>query len=86
MPKTATITVKVDPRLNAEVEEIFQELGITRTEAIDLFYHQIQRYHGLPFEPEIPNAETLQAIAEAEKGIDLVICEGADDLFKKLGI
>ena len=86
MPKTATITVKVDPRLNAEVEEIFQELGITRTEAITLFYHQIQHYHSLPFEPEIPNEETLQAIAEAEKGIDLVSCADADDLFKKLGI
>ncbi len=61
MAKRATITVKVDSTLKFEVEPIFQELGLTTTEALDTFY-------------------------EAEQGINLVVCEDADDLFKKLGI
>ena len=40
----------------------------------------------LHFDVKIPNEETLKAIDEAEKGIDLVECDDADDLFRKLGI
>jgi antitoxin component of RelBE/YafQ-DinJ toxin-antitoxin module len=38
------------------------------------------------FDERIPNEETLKAIEEAEKGIDLIKCDDADDLFRKLGI
>ena len=34
----------------------------------------------------VPNKETLKAIDEAEKGIDLIPCDDAEDLFKKLGV
>ena len=40
----------------------------------------------LHFDVKIPNEETLKAIDEAEKGIDLIECDDADDLFRKLGI
>ena len=40
----------------------------------------------LPFDTWIPNAETLKTIEEAEKGINLIECNDADDLFRKLGI
>jgi len=87
MAKRATITVQVDSTLKSEVEPIFQELGLTTTEAIDTFFRQVKRYHRLPFpEENLPNEETRQAIYEAEQGINLVVCEDADDLFKKLGI
>ena len=36
----------------------------------------------LHFDVKIPNEETLKAINEAEKGIDLVECDDADDLFR----
>jgi len=38
------------------------------------------------YDERIPNAETLRAIDEAEKGIGLVECDDANDLFRKLGI
>jgi antitoxin component of RelBE/YafQ-DinJ toxin-antitoxin module len=40
----------------------------------------------LLFDTRIPNAETLKTIEEAEKGINLIECSDADDLFRKLGI
>jgi len=40
----------------------------------------------LPFETRIPNEETLKTIDEAERGIGLIECEDADNLFRKLGI
>ncbi len=38
------------------------------------------------YDLRIPNAETLKAIDEAEKGIGLVECDDTIDLFRKLGI
>ena len=35
---------------------------------------------------DTPNAETRQAIYDAEHGANLVVCEHANDLFRKLGI
>ena len=35
---------------------------------------------------DAPNAETRQAIYDAEHGANLVVCEHANDLFRKLGI
>ena len=86
MARTATIMAEIDPNLKTEVENIFKELGITTAEAIDAFYHKVKQHHGLPFDMEMPNEETLQAMYEAEKGIDLIVCENAEDMFKKLDI
>lgn len=38
------------------------------------------------FDARIPNEETLKAIDETEKGIGLIECDDADNLFRKLGI
>lgn len=86
MAKTATVSAKIDPSLKVEVETIFQELGVTTSEAIDAFFHEVKRHHRLPFEMEIPNKTTDQAIYEAERGMNLVVCENSDDMFRKLGI
>jgi mRNA interferase YafQ len=37
----STIRANIEPQLKAIVEEIFQQLGLTTTEAITLFYQQI---------------------------------------------
>lgn len=86
MQKTAVITTKVEPRLKEDVNVIFKRIGLSTTDAITLFFKMVRKNNGLPFETEIPNAETLQAIEEIEQGKDLVVCKDADDLFKKLGI
>lgn len=35
---------------------------------------------------DAPNAETRQAMYDAEHGVNLVVCDNASDLFRKLGI
>ena len=86
MAKTAVITTRIEPGLKEDVNAIFKQLGLSATEAVTLFYKMVKRKNGLPFETEIPNQETLQAIKEIEEGKDLVICKDADDLFRKLEI
>jgi DNA-damage-inducible protein J len=86
MAELSTITAKIDPILKAEVETIFQKMDLSINEAINLFFVQVKHSGTLPFGLEIPNEETIRAINNARKGIDLVVCENEDDMFKKLGI
>ena len=42
MSRTATVRARVEPRLKADVERLLHRLGISTTEAINLFYSQIR--------------------------------------------
>ena len=42
--------------------------------------------HGNLYSENVPNAETLKAIENIEKGKDLIESKDADDLFRRLGI
>jgi DNA-damage-inducible protein J len=84
MPKTATIHTRIEPEIKSQVDNILNELGISTTEAINLFFRQVIRYRGIPLDLRIPNAETVSAIDEAERGIDLHRCENLEQLFKEL--
>lgn len=50
MAKTATIRVQVKPEVKYEAEAIFEQLGLSASEAITLFYRQVIMRSGLPFE------------------------------------
>ncbi|KJR41323.1 RelB antitoxin [Candidatus Magnetoovum chiemensis] len=86
MAKTARITVRTEAALKSEVEEIFHCLGITATDAINLFYHQVKLRKGLPFDVEIVNEITLQTFKDSDNGDNLVKCKDTDDFFNKLGV
>jgi len=66
--KDAVITTRVDSQLKTEVDAILHQLGMSRTEAITVFFHQIRNTKGLPFPVRIPNQTTLDAIDELEQG------------------
>lgn len=72
MAKTETIRARVEPGLKQQAEAVLGELGLSATEAITLFYRQVTMHRGLPFEVKIPNAETAEALRQAEEGEGLV--------------
>ena len=63
--KTEMIHARIEPKLKRSTERIFSEIGISTTEAIRLFLKQVELHRGLPFAVNIPNAETLAAMREA---------------------
>ena len=69
MAKTSSIHVRVDPNLKEEVEKILNNLGMSSTEAINIYLRQIILNSGIPFEIKIPkfSNDMLEAVAEAEK-------------------
>ena len=86
MGKTSTIRARIEPDLKGRVEHIFQQLGLTTTQAITLFYKQVELKNGLPFDVAIPDDVTRRTFSDTDAGRDLIICKDADDMFKKLGI
>lgn len=63
-PKNTYMNVRVERGLLEEVTHIFDELGMTRSEAINVIFTQIKLHRGLPFPVKIPNAETVEAIED----------------------
>jgi DNA-damage-inducible protein J len=86
MARTALINARTEPDLKDEVEGILKKLGLSTTEAINIFFHQVKMRKGLPFPVEIPNEETLKTFRDSEAGKGLVECKDADDMFRKLGV
>lgn len=68
MAKDAQINVRVDSSVKTEVDQILQELGISASEAINMFYNLIRLYKGLPFDVKIPNQETIASMEKSERG------------------
>ena len=84
MSKTATISARIDPDTKREAETVFHDLGLSASQAITLFYRQVQLRRGLPFEVRVPNETTLEALRQAEAREGLASFESADALFDDL--
>ena len=86
MSKAATVRARIQPDLKNHVEAVFERLGINATQAITMFYKQVEIHNGLPFDLVIPAPATKKTFQATDAGRDLVVCEDADDMFAKLGI
>ena len=86
MAKTETIRARIQPELKGKAENVFRRLGLTTTQAITLFYRQVELRNGLPFDVAIPNETTCRTFSNTDAGRDLIVCDDAEDMFKKLGI
>jgi len=84
MAKTAMITTRVEPELKTDAEKVLKALGISTTEAINLFLSQVRLRKGLPFDVKIPNKTTLKAMKDAEEGRNLSSYDSVDDFFEKM--
>ena len=69
--KNAIINARIESELKIDVETILKNLGLSATQAINMFYQQIKLHNGIPFAVRIPNEETQRVIEESRKGINV---------------
>ena len=86
MSKTATVRARIEPGLKKEAEHVLEDLGLSATQAINLFYRQVTLRKGLPFDVVIPNAATRRTFESTDAGKDLVVCKDVSDMFRRLEI
>lgn len=73
MPKDAFIRARTTIDLKERVESILARLGMNTSEAVNLFFHQVELHNGLPFEVRLPNVETLQALSDLAENRDVTL-------------
>ena len=84
MSKTAVIHARTEQNIKTQAENILKTLGLTTTEAINIFLHQIIINNGLPFEVKITNKETLEALNDSKENKDINTYDNFDDFMKKV--
>lgn len=65
MTKSQTIQVRVRPEAKSDAESVLSALGMSMSEAINLFLHQVVLKRGLPFEVVLPVENRCDSVAEA---------------------
>lgn len=72
MAKSATISMRIDGQLKSETESIFQQLGMTTTEAIKIFLTAVRNRKGLPFQVQIA-AEPAPPLERRKQSLDAIM-------------
>ena len=83
--KSATARALIDPKVKKEAETILKDLGLSVSNAYELFYRQVIANRGLPFELKVPNEKTVKAIENSRQGKGKKF-ETQEELFEDLGI
>jgi DNA-damage-inducible protein J len=84
LAKTATVVARVEVDVKQNVESIFKSVGLTTSEAVNLFYHQVLLNKGLPFEVKVPNSATLQVFKDTDEGKNLNTYDSAEEMLSSL--
>lgn len=72
MEVKTTTSIKLNPTVKKHAQSVFNDLGITMSDAINIFLKQVELHKGIPFDIKIPNKETQKAIKEARAGVNIV--------------
>lgn len=66
---TAPTQIRIDSDIKKQASELFGNLGLDMSSAVNLFLHQCVLRGGLPFSVEMPqySQNTLNAMAEARR-------------------
>lgn len=83
--KTASARALLDPKIKNQAEDILKELGLSVSNAFELFYRQVIAHQGLPFDLKVPNEKTMKAIDNSRNGKGKSFST-PEDLFDDLGI
>lgn len=73
-------TIRVDKDNYEEAREILNRLGLSFSQAINIFVALIKENQGLSFEVKIPNQKTLNVIQEAREGRNMLEFESLEEL------
>ena len=83
MTANAVVRARIDEHIKEEAATVLAAMGLTVSDAFRLLLTRVAKDKVFPFEPLIPNKETIAAMKAARKG-DLVSVENIDSLLDSL--
>ena len=79
MAADAVVRARIDGQIKEEAAVVLAAMGLTVSDAFRIMLTRVAKEKALPFEPLIPNAETIAAMKEARRG-KLAAFSSVDDL------
>ena len=68
MAANAVVRARIDEHIKEEAATVLASMGLTVSDAFRIMLTRIAKEKALPFEPLVPNAETIEAMKEARRG------------------
>jgi len=83
MTTNTVVRARIDGQIKEEASLVLEAMGLTVSDAFRIMMTRIAREKALPFEPLVPNEETIAAMREARQG-NLKSFKSVDDLMADL--
>jgi DNA-damage-inducible protein J len=83
MAENSVVRARIDERIKDEAAAVLAAMGLTVSDAFRLMMMRIANDKALPFEPLVPNPETIEAMKAARRG-ELVKAGSPDKLIASL--
>ncbi len=71
MASNTVVRARIDEHIKEEASVVLAAMGLTVSDAFRMMLTRIAREKALPFEPLVPNKETIKAMKQARSGKDL---------------
>lgn len=79
----AVVRARINEKIKNEAEVVLDAMGLTISDVVRMLMTRIANEKALPFDPLIPNEETIAAMREARRGKRPTF-KAIDDLFEDL--
>ncbi len=83
MAENSVVRARIDARIKKEAEAVLASIGLTVSDAFRLMMVRIAKERALPFQPLVPNDETLEAMRAARRG-ELETADSPQNLLDRL--
>ncbi len=83
MMENDVVRARIDGKTKAQAAVVLAAMGLTLSDAFRLLLKRVAAEKALPFEPLVPNAETIAAMNAARRG-ELITVGSVDNLIKSL--
>ena len=80
--KSANVYVRIEPDIKEQAESILNDLGITVSNAIQMYYKQIILHQGLPFDVKIPARKPVSISDLTKEELDKELQKGYSDMLE----
>ena len=68
MSENTVVRARIDETTKAEAAAVLATMGLTLSDAFRLLLKRVAAEKALPFEPLVPNADTIEAMKAARRG------------------
>lgn len=83
MSADSVVRARIDEHTKQEATAVLQAMGLTVSDAVRLMMVRIANDKALPFNPLVPNADTIEAMKAARRG-ETVKVKSVAELFSAL--